>query len=43
MLLILKGSWARVPPTRVFLQKSVYWIDCKGLDFFGGDEERARV
>ena len=43
MLLILKGRFAEVPPTRVFSQKSVYAIDCKGLSFFGDDKERARV
>ena len=29
-------------PTRVFLQKSVYLLDCKGLDFFGDSKERRK-
>ena len=30
-------------PTRVFLQKSLDLLDCKGLDLFGGDKEFATV
>jgi hypothetical protein len=30
-----------VPPTRVFLRKSVEYIDSKGDEFFGSDKERA--
>jgi len=33
----------RYPPTRVFLQKSAYFFDGKGLGFFEGTKERATV
>ena len=32
-----------VPPTRVFLQKSLDLLDYKGVEFFGNDKEFVRV
>lgn len=33
----------RVPPPRVFLGKSVYFIDCKGVEFLPCNKERVTV
>ena len=43
MITLRRRVVAEVPPTRVFCQKSVDLLDCKGVEFFGDDEEFATV
>ncbi len=41
---VVKGAWQimTLPPIpRVFWQKRLDLLDCKGVDFFGGDKESA--